>query len=53
MYPVGENVREEQHLLVAQAVGDLERPDVRERHARVLRLAAGVAAGHVRIAEEP
>ena len=47
-----EDVRQEQHLLVRQVVGDLERPDVGERHARVLRLAAGVAAQHVRVAED-
>ena len=48
----GEDVGEEQHLLVGQRVGHLDRPDVRERHARVLGLASGIAAVHVRIAEQ-
>jgi hypothetical protein len=37
--PGREDVGEEQHLLVGQPVRDLHRPDVRERHARTLRLA--------------
>jgi hypothetical protein len=47
-----EDVRQEQHLLVGQVVLDLDRADVGERHARVLGLAAGVAAGQVRVAED-
>ena len=47
-----EDVGEEQHLLVGQRVGHLERPDVGERHAHVLRLPAGIAAVHVRVAEQ-
>jgi hypothetical protein len=47
----GEDVAEEQHLLVGEAVGILDRADVGEGHAHVLRLAAGVAAGEVRVAE--
>ena len=46
------DVGQEQHLLVARAsYGHLERTHVRERHAHVLGLAAGVAAGEVRVAE--
>ena len=47
-----EDVGQEQDLLVAQAVRDLDRPDVGERHADVLRLAARVAAVEVRVAEQ-
>ena len=46
-----EDVGQEQHLLVVEAVLDLERPDVGERHARELGLAAGEPAGEVRVAE--
>ena len=46
-----EDVREEQHLLVGQRRRHLERPDVGERHAHVLRLPAGEAADQVRVAE--
>ena len=46
-----QDVGEEEHLLVGEAVLDLERPDVGERHARELGLAAGKAAGEVRVAE--
>src|SRR3954467_381514 len=52
MKPVGEDVGEEQDLLVLEVVLDLDRADVGERHARVLGLAAGVAAGEVRVAED-
>jgi hypothetical protein len=49
-----EDVRQEQHLFVAELVVlDLDRPDVRERDACVLRLAARVAAGEVRVAVDP
>ena len=47
------NVGEEQHLFIGEGFGHLDRPDVGERHANVLRLPAGVSAVHVRIAEEP
>src|SRR3954451_8139958 len=47
-----EDVREEQDLLVLDVVLDLDRADVGERDARVLGLAAGVAAGEVRVAED-
>ena len=47
-----QDVREEQHLLVGQLVLELERADVGVGHARVLRLAAGVAAGEVGVAED-
>ena len=46
------DVGQEQHLFVGHAVVDLERADVGERHARVLGLAAGEAAEHVRVAED-
>ena len=48
-----QDVRQEQHLLVRHALGHLHRSDVRERHAGILRLAAGVAAEHVRVPEQP
>ena len=48
-----QDVGEEQHLLVGEAVLDLERPDIGKRHARELGLPAGEAAGEVRIAERP
>ena len=47
-----EDVRQEQHLFVRQLRRNLERADVGERHADVLGLAAGVAAHHVRVAEQ-
>ena len=47
-----EDVGEKQHLVVVQALGDLDRSDVGERHARVFGLAAGVAAEQVRVAED-
>jgi hypothetical protein len=46
------NIGEKQHLLVGNSVRDLERADIGERHPGVLRLAAGEAAEHVRIAEQ-
>ena len=48
----GEDVGQEQHLFVVQAVRDLDRADIAERDADVLRLAPGIAAHHVRIAEQ-
>src|SRR4051812_20313654 len=51
--PAGrENIAEEQHLLVGQAVGNLHWRDVGVGHAHELRLAAGIAAGEVAVAEE-
>jgi hypothetical protein len=47
-----EDVREEQDLLVLEVVLDLQRADVREWHARILGLPAGVAAREVRVAED-
>ena len=47
-----EDVREEQRLLVGDAVGDLDRPDIRHRHAQILGLAAAIAAQHVAEAEQ-
>ena len=47
-----EDVREKEDLLVGQRVRHLQRPDVGKRHARVFRLAAGIAAVHVRVAEQ-
>jgi hypothetical protein len=40
----GEDVGEEEHLLVVQVFRDLERSHVRVRHARVLRLSTRIAA---------
>jgi hypothetical protein len=52
-HPAGrKNVGEEEDLLVRKVVGDFQRRDVGERDAHVLRLAARVAAVHVRVAEE-
>ena len=42
-----EDVGQEQHLLVRQRRRHLDRPDIRERHAHVLRLSARIAAIHV------
>ena len=51
--PTGrEDVAEKQHLLVAEPVLNLDRADVGVGHAHVLCLAAGIAAGQVRVAEE-
>ena len=47
-----EDVGEEEHLLVLYLVGNLHRADVGHGHARVLGLAARVAAHHVRVAEQ-
>src|SRR5437660_1751367 len=49
----GQDVGEEEDRLVGNAVLDLDRADVGERHARVLGLSAGEAAGEVRVAEDP
>ena len=47
----GQDVAEEEHLLVLHVVGDLGGPDVGERHPHVLGLAALEAPGGVRVAE--
>ena len=47
-----EDVRQKQDLLVAQALRHLDRADVGVGHAQVLRLATGIAAEHVGIAEQ-
>jgi hypothetical protein len=47
-----EDVAEEEHLLVVDALGNLHRPHVGVGHARVLGLPARVAAHHVRVAED-
>src|SRR6185437_9367032 len=46
------DVREEEHLLVAQVLRDLDGADIGEGDAGVLRLPAGIAAKQVRVAEE-
>ena len=52
-HPAGrEDVREEQHPLVLDAVGHDDRADVGIGHACVFGLSTRVAAGHVRIAEQ-
>jgi hypothetical protein len=48
----GKNIGEEQHLFVRVTVFDFDRPDIGERHARVLRLPTGVTAEHVRVTED-
>ncbi len=48
-----EDVGQEQHLFVAQPCRHLDRADIGERHAQILRLAAREAAQQVRIAEQP
>ena len=48
----GQDVGEEQHLLVGEALRQLQRPDVGEGHAHELGLAAGVAAVQVGVAEQ-
>ena len=51
--PAGrEDVAEEQHLLVVSPSGTLTGATSAIRHAHVLGLAAGVAAGQVRVAEQ-
>ena len=51
--PAGrEYVAEKQHLLVREPVLNLDRAHVGIGHAHVLSLAAGIAAGQVRIAEQ-
>ncbi len=47
-----EDVAQEEHLLVLQIALDLQRSDVGEGHARILRLSAGISAVHVRITEQ-
>ena len=47
-----EDVGHEEDLFVREMCGHLERADVGVRHARVLRLTAGVPAHHVRVAEQ-
>src|SRR5690606_29039131 len=49
----GEDVAEKENLLVREPRRHLERPDVAEGHAHVLGLPAGIAAGEMRVAEEP
>src|SRR5688572_21758450 len=48
----GEDVAEEQRLLVGHAGWNFYRPDIGEWHAHVFRLPAGIAAGEVRVAEQ-
>ncbi len=48
----GQDVGQEQNLLVLQAIGNDDRPDIAIGHPDILGLAAGIAAGHVRIAEQ-
>src|SRR6185437_6580937 len=51
--PAGrENVAEEEHLFIAEPVRHLYVGGVRERYTEVLRLAAGITAGQVRVAEQ-
>ena len=51
--PAGrEDVAEKQHLLVGNAVGDLDAGGIGKRHAQVLGLAAGIAAGQMGVAEQ-
>ena len=47
-----EDVGEEQHLLVVEPVRHLDRPDIGVGHAQILRLAAGIAAEQMRVAEQ-
>ena len=48
----GQDVRKEQHLLVAHAIRNLDRPQVGVGHSRVFRLTTGLPAEHVRVAED-
>ena len=48
----GEDVAQEEHLLIFQVALDLQRPDVGERDASILRLSACVSAVHVRVTEQ-
>ena len=51
--PAGrEDVAEEQHLLVREAVRNLDVRGIRKRNAEIFRLAAGIAAGQMRVAEQ-
>ena len=51
-HPAGrQNIGQKQHLVIFQVIGDGDRTDVGVRHAHILGLAAGVAAGEVRVAE--
>src|SRR5215217_4183554 len=49
----GQYVREKEHLLVCQAVFNLERANVGKRYADVFRLTAREPAKHMRIPEDP
>ena len=49
----GQDVGQEQHLVVVDAVGDDDGAVVAERHADIFRLTARIAAGHVAVAEQP
>ncbi len=48
-----EDVRQEQNLLVAQMARHLDRADIGKRHAQIFRLAAGIAAQQMGVAEQP
>ena len=50
--PGGKDVRQEEHLIVAESVLDFQRADIGERDARELRLSAREASEHVRVAEQ-
>ena len=53
-HPAGrQDIGQEQHLIVLDAVGDDDRPDIAERHPNIFGLPAGIATGHVAIAEQP
>ena len=47
----GQDVRQEQDLLVRQCAIDLQRPDIGEGHTRELGLPAGKTAGQMRVTE--
>ena len=52
--PAGrQDVRQEQHFVVVDAVWDHDRADVRIGDADIFGLAARIAAGHVAVAEQP
>jgi hypothetical protein len=47
-----EDIGQEQHLLVRQSRGHLDRADIGVGHAQIFRLAARIAAEQMRVAEQ-
>ena len=50
--PGRKNVRQEQNLIVLNAIGNDDRPDIGKRHAHIFGLSPRIAAGHMAVSEK-